>query len=202
MKKIEFTPPISEKFIINENEVQVVSIPIIELKNIYTNEEMLAKRIAKKQLELDKQDLIEEPFDAQAWAQNWCEEFHPNIEITNGQYSTWFAKNNNGKKPPQDYYQLRLREITNENLGLAILHYFIRDEKGEMFFVPADDFQNTSYSPQRAVLTDWLLKNEGLKVACNFAASGNLMGFTSWIATQKEASELKEIQATGEIEQQ
>ncbi len=202
MKKLNVSPPAEVALTVEGNSIKVISLSLPQRAQIGATEERLAWRIARKDLEAEKEDLQAEPFDAQAWAQNWCETNYPNIEITNGTYSTWYAKHNNGKKPPQNLYEVLVKEKAESYAIYAICHYFIRDENGEMLFDPTEDFKNVSYSPSRQIMNEWLTTNKELQELVRECNYGTLMGFIEAKAQAKKAQELQKTQDNGEKELQ
>lgn len=222
MKKINFAPQITERFTIDGNDIMVVSIPAIEAVRIAQQEKRLATIVAKRELEEDKDDLLITPFDALAWVENWVNKYATNIldnindstidrdswvkqwiekNVPQGKFSTYYAQVNEGAKPPQNAYEVELAKLIYNYKTYGVLHHLMRDENGGLFFDPVEDYKNQSYSEQRAVLTEMYLRSDiEFRMAVQFAAAGNLLGFTSWKATQKEANEKPETQTTGETE--
>jgi len=117
---------------------------------------------------------------------------------SNSRFSTIYAEANNGKKPPQSLYEVLVKEKAESYAIYAICHYFIRDaETGEMFFIPENDFKNVSYSPERAILNEWLTTNKQLQELVRECNYGTLMGFIEAKAQAKKAQELQKTQDNG-----
>lgn len=247
MKKISFAAPHEVALEIEGVRIKVISLPKIEIRQIYASEQRLARQVAKNELEPEKEDLQSAPFDAYFWAKNWYEtsvvvplrnndillsyavETYDHekenkesqeslrfrlmenasilakeeaiLENESTKFPTIYAGKNNGQKPPQSLYESQLLVMTEQNAVFGTYHHFIVDaETGEYFVDFAEDFKAKAYSPQRAILTEWITNYEELKDLVSAASLSNLLGFTEAKTKATAAQELTIIQDTGKKE--